>query len=428
MIGPRARDLALSALGQVGSAMLTLLYLRLAVRGTQADVYGLSSVWIGAHLLLRSFLVLPLLHLLVYRYHQHHSKGQGPTFRTALLKGLIAAFAGLTLAALFGMAWFPPTATQWVLGGLLVGSLGLAEGMKGFTLSHLNLAERHGVFAATTLAEAALRLGLLWGLLPLAGHHPALLVAVPALASGLVALVLNGAWRKDLAPWSRAIPLVPLLQEHQTFLLPLLLLAITTWIMGLSDRYFLLQRVGGTATGLYAAVYGIFSTPFAILVGTLIQVFRPRLSVHASKRGGAIAYARVHRQFLTLGLISTFLLAILLWSARPLLLRLMLRSEHAPLFSFLPLLLVGQVAFAIGQLIEQGFYIRQQMGRLVIKQIIGAIAALFLMGLLIPSRGVQGAFLACAGYYTIECLCGVVLFVRAPVDPSHERAGNSSAP
>jgi O-antigen/teichoic acid export membrane protein len=284
--------------------------------------------------------------------------------------------------------------------------------MKGFAASHLNLDERHGTYAAAMLADAALRVMLLWALLLLVRHHPALLVLVPALAAGVIAGCISGAWRSGRLPISDSLPVGPLLLTHRSFLLPLLLFAFTTWVTGVSDRYFLLQRVGGVATGLYAALYGMFSTPFAILSMTLIQVFRPRLSFHHAIAPEGEAYRTTHSHFLILGIASAVVLAVALWLARSLLLNLMLRPEHAELFPYLPLLLFGQIAFVIGQLMEQGFYIRRRMSPIVIKQSVGACVALGLMTALIPRFGVRGAFLACLGYYTIECLCGAILVFR----------------
>lgn len=415
LAGPRVQDLALSVLGQGGSALLTLWYLRTAVRGFDPEAYGLAAAWLGLHQLLRCFLLLPLLQLLLYRFHEYQARGQGPAFKRTIFMGFALACGVFLLSAFLGLAAFPPTSHRWVLGGLLVGALGLAEGLRGLALNHFNLDERHGAYAATTLADAALRLVLLQAAYSLAGPHPSLLLVVPILATATGVAVLRKTWWPGHAPVTHSLPLSTLLATHRGFLLPIVLFGFTTWVTGLSDRYFLLQWTGSKTTGLYAALYGLFSTPFAILSASMIQVYRPKLTFHHAHSHGGTPYRKLQRHFLVTGIAASAGLALALWLSRGMLLGFMLRQEHAFLLPHLPLLLLAQVAFASGQLLEQGFYIRNLMSAVVVKQALGAVSALLLMGLLVPAMGVRGAFVACAGYYAIECLCGLVLHLRNPV-------------
>jgi O-antigen/teichoic acid export membrane protein len=427
MDGKRIRDLITSALGQGGWALLSLLYLRMAVRGLSPEAYGVSSAWLGTNVLLRGLLLLPLLQLLMYRFHEQEAEHQGRSFSRAILRGLLLGCVLMVGLAFLGLALFPPTASRWFVGGALVGLLGLAEGMKSFALNHLNLREKHGIYAAATLGDAGLRLLLLWWLLPHMGGDPAILLVVPILGSTAITLLVSRSlWQTGKQ--TAAIPsLLALCRAHGAFLGPILIIAVTSWVTGLADRYFLLHWAGKAETGRYAAVYGLFGTPFTLLVATLVLVFRPRLSLHASAPEGRRAYRVTYRQFFLLGSGGTLALAATLWFLRHPLGHLMLRPEHEALFPMLPFLLSGQVFLAVGQLFEQEFYIQRRMAFIVIKQCVGFTAALGLMVLLIPSNGIWGAMVACAGYYGIECLSGLVLFAwhrtRSPMGHLPECAG-----
>lgn len=411
MTSRRIRDLTTSAVGQGGWALLSVLYLRMAVRGLSPEAYGLSSAWLGTNVLLRGLLLLPLLQLLAYRFHEQEAASQGQSFSRTIRRGVLVGGGLMAGIACVGLALFPPTSSRWLLGGALVGLLGLAEGMRSYALNYINLREKHSVYAVATLGDAGLRLVLLWWLLPRMGGDPATLLVVPILSSTAITLLLSlsGGRAREQAT-ADTLSLRSLCCAHRAFLGPLMLIAVTSWVTGLADRYFLLHWSGKATTGEYAAVYGLFATPFTLLVATLLLVFRPRLSLHASAPEGGEAYRASYRRFFLLGSSGAVVLAATLWVLRYPVGRLMLRAEHEALLPMLPFLFAGQIFLVVGQLLEQEFYIQKRMALIVIKQGVGFTAALALMALLIPSRGIRGAMIACACYYGIEGLAALGLF------------------
>jgi len=387
------------------------LYFRLAVRGFSLDAYGLASAWIGAHMLLRGVLVLPLGQLLTYRYFTQGAQDQRDGFARTVFRGLLAASGLLWLLAMAGLAVFPPTSSGWFFSGCLVGALGLADAVKSFVLVRFNLREQHGSYAAIQLGESALRIALFYLLLPLSGGRPELLVVIPTLSAAAIVFLFRGR-TLEVQDGVTVQSLLSLLRAHYSFLGPVALLAFTAWVTSLSDRFLLLNWVSERETGRYAAVAGLFCTPFPLLVSSLVLVYRPRLVALAANPETRRHYATTKRQLLALGSAGAVLLALLLWLSRHLLGHVLLRPEHQTLFPLLPWLLAGQVALAVGQLFEVQLYVQNSVNLVIIKQFVGFSAALISMFILIRHYGVEGAMIACAIYYTAECLCGAVLAAR----------------
>jgi O-antigen/teichoic acid export membrane protein len=387
-----------------------LLYFRLAVRGFNPETYGLASAWIGAHQLLRGVLVLPLLQLLLFRFHSQEAQDSGIAFSTRLFQTLLLACILLTTAAGVGLRLFPPTSQQWILGGAMVGLLGLTEALKGFSLNHLNLQERHGTYAIAMLGDSLLRLLLLFIALPFGPTKPAVLLGVPVLASSFAMLLIG--WR-HIPRGRTTISLKQLIFNNYHFIIPVAGFAIASWSTGFSDRYFLLRWAGERETGLYAAVYGLFGTPFPLLVAALTQVFRPRLSRLHAGVGNESAYSRAYRNYFAFGVGGAAILALGLWSARHEIANLMLRSEHLSILRGLPWLLGGQVAMVLGLLFELEFFVKNQIRFVTVKQCAGMAAALGAMAFLIPRAGAQGAMVACTIYYSVDCLTAAALWLRA---------------
>lgn len=410
----RTREFAVSGFGQAGAAILTLFYLRFAVRNLSLDAYGLSAAWIGTHMLLKGLLLLPLLQLLVYRFHEQQTDERRELFSSAILRTLLYLNILLFGIACIGLALFKPTAARWFIGASLVGLLSLSEGAKSFAMNHLNLKERHTQFASALLGDAGLRLVLLRLLIPRLHGDPVTLLVAPIISSLAISCLIGRPLLRAFQIGPKAVSLAQLCWVHRGFLAPIAIISITSWVTGLSDRYFLLHWAGKSETGRYAAVYGIFSTPFSLLAETLVLVIRPRLTMLTSKGSSSDILRAKHREFLSLWVIASCTLAAGLWTFRGVIGHYMLRPEHELCFPYLPYLLAGQIAFCLGRLVEVEFYILRLMNRVLIKQIVGFSVALIFMWFLIPSLGIKGAMMACLGYYSVECLSGFILLKSAP--------------
>lgn len=408
MRSARWKSLSISAFGQGGSALLTLLYLRAAVRGFSPEAYGVAAAWLGTHTLLRGALLLPLLQLFLFQYQGQELKGNGHAFSRSIFRSLLVMCLLATVLALLGLHAFPPTASRWVSGGLAVGALGLTEALKSLGLNQLNHQEHHRRYALAMVGDAAFRYLLLQIYFLQGGRDGLFLVLLPAMSSGVVAFLLRVPQRPVQNVGNHST--LELLKNHWTFLSPLVFFAFSGWTTGMADRYLLLKWAGEGHTGIYSAIYGFFGTPFPLLISTLVLVYRPQLCSQYADGHTRAEYERTYRQYMLIGLVALLLLAGTLWLLGAPLTRIFLRPAHQSALHILPWILVGQFCFAGGQLFELEFFIQAKLKLVVIKQSFGMAAALIAMVLLIPTEGIQGAAKACTWYYGTEFSLGGLLF------------------
>jgi len=408
----KIKSLLTSMAGTVTTAILTLVYLRLAIRGFSPSDYGISATWLGAQALMRGLLSLPILQMFLFHPMAPDAEERRSLDRTIVHGMLLVNTLGT--AGVLGIFYiFSPTRPHWLLGGLLVGLLALTEGLRSLGLSYANMRERHGRWALLNVGEAALRVAFLYAVIRLGiAQHPAYLLLIPAMCAAIAALILGGPIHRLAPRGVRTFTIRSMFIEQKTFLLTIMALSTTAWVTGLADRYFLIKWAGPRTTGLYSGLYGLFGTPMPLLLSSVTLVFRPILALVPIEERGGDRYRKVYRQYLISGAAAVLALSLGLWLARPLLLRWLLRPEYQEIMGILPWILAGQTLMALGQIFELEFYLRNRMGLLLAKQILAGTSSLVFMGILIPRHGIMGAAIACSLYFTVDFVAGLLLYFR----------------
>jgi len=393
---------------QGGTVLLNLAFLKTAVTWFSPEDYGSYTLWMGGYTLVRGVAFMPLMQFLLLHYWNYPSDHQRLRAEQGIKMCLMAIVAVSWLILLpISMVMKETDALLFLAQAALVGAFALGEASISMRLIHVHLLEDHFRFGFWTTFPALLRIPLLFLLRHLFGPSSWVILSAWALTSGLMQVLIQ----KD--PLLKRLPMPSFKMAEfsswrdYSFLLPLALIGVTTWVLALSDRFFIASLLGVSNAAFYATTYALGSMPFIILSQSAILVLRPRL-----QRQAAACAWREYRHNLLRYLLVVTLLAIILglvtWSAGPLLVRLLLHPLYLQGLVALPGILLGQIFMVIGQAAETDLYIRGKSRHVLYKQSIAVVSACISIPILVFHFGLAGAGTACAIYYAVEAVVGIL--------------------
>ena len=393
---------------QGGMVILNLAFLKVVVTRFSPEAYGSYALWMGAYTLLRGVALMPLMQFLLLHYWSYKDDLQRLRAERGIQMCLMAFVAATWLALVPGTLIVGRTgALLFLAQAALVGAIALGEASISMRLIHIHLLEDHLRFGFWTTFPALVRIPLLFLLQHLFGPSSWVILSAWALTSGLMQLLI----RRD--PALKRLPL-PGPKEAEfsswrdySFLVPLALIGVTTWVLALSDRYFIASLLGVSKAAFYATTYALGSMPFIILSQSAILVLRPRLQRQAAA-GAWCEYRQNLWRYLLVVTLLAISLALVTWFSGAFLVRLLLQPMYLQGLVALPGILLGQVFMVIGQAAETDMYIRGKSHQVFIKQFIATSGALFLIPILIIHFGLIGAGIACAIYYAIDATTGLL--------------------
>jgi len=281
--------------GQAATALGTVVGVRTLTQLLPPATYGAVSLALGMSVLAISLVATPLTQAAIHFYPAVVAEGSVHDLLASVRRCYRAMLPWVVIAAVgAGAAYFALGHHSPVL-VVLLALLLAADCWRAANISLLNAARRQGRIALWTTADAWSR--------PLAGSAAVLLVG-PSTLWVLAAYVLTSAvllltfsWRL----WPRAAPaerhrptLSPALLDARmwSYAVPLIPLGIIGWASSLGDRYVIGGLLSVHDAGLYAAVYGLASSPFIILGGCVELALRPIYQTAVSggerRRAGAI--------------------------------------------------------------------------------------------------------------------------------------------
>ncbi len=402
-------DLLISLAVQGIAALLGLLLVKLSVTFYPASAFGLASLVLGLHSLLRNILLQPFLQYFILHYWDvGHPRGLAQQIARATNGACLMGLPFVLLAALcIGMRL-----AEALLATSLVAAISLLEAYKSIRLLPLHLHQAQTRYGLYVLLDAAAKPAFL--LLAVAAWGPAPLGLVLAHLAGasLVFLFIPQDRCLNKLRGSAEGPQPPALMKSVGFLWPIALVGVAGWITGLSDRYVVARTLGIASAGHYAALYGLFAAPFLIYVTSVTNVLRPKLQ-QILLGGDRRAYQRRFRAGFGGFLAGAFALAALLFALRDPLITLLLRPEYHPALPALPGVLLGQVCMAAGLFLEMDFYVRKRTRWVMAKQGVGALIGLVAIPLFISWKGMAGAGIACIAYFGADLATGLLLSIRS---------------
>jgi O-antigen/teichoic acid export membrane protein len=236
------------------------------------------------------------------------------------------------------------------------------------------------------------------------GFGVAGLLAAHAVTTALAALL--GLWLTR-SSWTLTIDRAAV-RQLVPFGLPLVTFGIALWVIGFSDRFFVIQFLGTTAAGIYS-----LASRGAALVGLVMFAFEAAwlpLAMNLSGRPGHHeAYARI---FTTVGAGLVGLAIFLSLFAREVIF-VVATPDFADAAAFVGVLALGQAIYGVGQVVAIGLQLGKRTGSLLWISAAAAALNVVLTIVLVPRIGIAGAGLATVIAYALSASLIYVMAQRA---------------
>lgn len=288
------RDIIWSASGQIVVALCAFSSLRLFTELMSKAEFGRAMVAAGALALLDGVLVMALNQSLLPLCAARWADAGAPAadrlaaqlafylWRRVARALIVLAIAAAPIALVLGdQLWLTPAFALIYLGEAFV---------KTAQTSPLAARRAYAALAIWGSCEAIVTLAATTALLRFlradATHYLVGLLLSRLLVTGAIT-TLRGAW--SIAPTARTAPPSAAVTALWAQGLPLSALAPLGWIACFLDRYAVATAAGVGAAGVYVAVSGLATRPYATLTAILTQFFRPRLYDDKSSSSSTLA-------------------------------------------------------------------------------------------------------------------------------------------
>ena len=193
-----------------------------------------------------------------------------------------------------------------------------------------------------------------------------------------------------------------LVKQMLRYCLPLIPVTVCSWIINISDRYFISYLIGAAATGLYAVANKIGSI-LAIASGIFTSAWQLSAVEDRSKAEGERFFTNVFSLYEA----GTLILASLLSLFAPFLMRLLAAPAYFEAWRYAPVLLLSTALACLGSFFSSVYVTEKRSVAALLTTLAGALVNLVGNSFLIAVWGMMGAAVAtCASYL-------VLFFARA---------------
>jgi O-antigen/teichoic acid export membrane protein len=415
--------------GQAGSALGRLVGTRLITSLVTPVVYNEFALLQGVAALGSSLFCSPLVQATLRYYPDAAAAGKINALRrlagALLRRSTIWVVAGLLVG---GAAWtrLPGPGTSLAAFALVAATLAL-DVWRTYESAVMNAARNQRDMSAWNSLDAWIR--------PLAGVAAVWLLAPDArsvlLGFAVGCAVVNLLFSKrvvrgdDVPAAGLDDPFVA--QVRPAFVhyaLPLVPLALLSWIVSLASRYFIAWIAGAEDAGLFAAIQGLAAQPFMTVAGLGMLTLRPVLFDAVSRGDGARERRTLWVWLAVVGGVS-MAGALLATALKDWVVALALGKGFRAAADLLPWLAWGYAIQTVQTIFEAMIYSQQRTGRLLAVNVVAAATSLLFFALLIPPFGARGAAMGTAASFSLSFATSVWLSGAIPrwLLPRHAAGG-----
>lgn len=416
---------AWAGIGQLASAIGTLIGMRLLTEAVTPEVFGTVTLLTGLSIFGSNLLCMPVYQAMqrfFSRAVQEQALGALRMEATQLVRtSVIVLTMGFALVGL---------SVQWLQAGswlpfVLLAALVPLEAMRAFEITLFGAARRQRPYGLWNACEAWLRPLCAVALASWFGASASAVLAGYLVGTGIGVLVFRWAVRLEGKPDvdAGAPPALrssePLPARYRSeiigFAWPLVPLAICSWANALGDRYLIGGSLGLESAGIYVAAYGLISRPFLMLGTVVSQTIKP-LYYAAVASGEAVRASGLLRRWCLLVLTAGVSGIIAVWIGQNQLGRWLLAEEFRSGTALMPWIATGYALQMFATVLESVHYAHGDTGRLAIGQAVSAGVALLAAWLGAQWGGLTGAAMACPISFAVQ---SVVLALLIFSTPSH---------
>jgi O-antigen/teichoic acid export membrane protein len=407
--------------GQAATAVGTLVGVRILTQLLAPGAYGVVSLATGASILASNLVVAPLTQAAIHFYPGIAADGSARELLDSLLRCYrrVAPWAALVAIAggLLYVGWGHGSPVLVVLLALQFA----CDCWRSANLSLLNAARRQQRFALWTAADIWCR--PLFGALVvlLVGQSPmAVLAAYVVVSICLVAGFSHRLWPVEALPFRVADRSMALDARMWSYAIPLVPLGIITWMSTLGDRYIIGGLLSVADAGIYAALYGLSSSPFLIVSGAAEQALRPIYQT-AVTRGDNARARRIHTIWLA-AVVGICSVGVALFAmGHEIIANLFVGRSFRSAADLMPWIAAGHAIKATSYVFERVCYAFGQTRRVLAIQLCAVSATVILTPAGVISLGLKGAAMAVPAFFSVQ-LATAIFFARRTVRDAGETA------
>lgn len=204
--------------------------------------------------------------------------------------------------------------------------------------------------------------------------------------------------------------------QIRQYAIPLVPLALFSWVTSTADRFFVSAMLGMADVGVYAVAYSVLYQCFWNGHVVLLKIFRPKYFSMVEKEDKK-ASASIYKKWFLVALGSMFFADIILFIMSEDIVRVLFSKEYSRAGALLPFMAVAFTFNVCTGLVQQIAFARKN-SRLVTKvRALGALFALIITPCLLYLFGFTGVGYSMIAYFLFELMLmvGAVMFSRFKV-------------
>ncbi len=416
------REGAWVTVGQVTAAVGLVAGTRLITEFVSPETYGTASLLLGIAILAKNIFCTPVLSAVLRFYPEAARANEVWRLRGIIQRMLRWTTAALLIALLSAGAsyawWQNISAMPFILLGIVL-VFDVAQSME----VHLWLAARRQRAVSVSIAsDALLRPMLIVAAAVVLGATAGSVilgyaVSYAVIFGGSVLLASReGAVRPadaGQAPDHPSSSRADLVRRILRYAIPLMPLALMSWITSLSDRYIVGAKLTLEEVGVYAAAFSLMSHPFLIAYGTVSRTLTPVYNTAVS-HGSHQHAARIFRTWLLLTVLIGIMGLACTWVLRYWVAHWLLAAKYRNSVDLMPWIALGYCIYAVAWVFEKKLYARKQTVRLAIIHTMVAATAVAAPLVLIQYFGLTGVAMACPVHFGVMAALMVAMCGRDP--------------
>jgi len=409
----RLKDAFWIVSGTALSAVGTLVGIRVLTQFLTPGDFGAVSLALGLSTLTVSLVATPLTQAAIHFY-----PALGGDSTPQLLASLCRCFFGAGPWIAVGVVLGAAAWLYWGQGSpLLVMILVLllaSDCWRSANLSLLNAARSNRSYALWVAGDAALRPLVAVVAVILFGRSPVIVLSAYLFVSAALVLIFTrgGGTSGPLSQTQHSPEEATALDRRMwAYALPLIPLGVVGWLSNLGDRYIIGGVMSVADAGLYAALYGISSSPFMMAGGTVELALRP-IHQAAVARGDQQQSQRMYRIWLLMVVAVCGVGVLALAVGHQLVASLLVGKAYRHASYLMPWIGLGYAIRSASYVFERMCYAYGKTQRVLVIQCCAVVATLVVTPLGVIYFGLKGAAMAVPIYFSVQLAVAVALARR----------------
>jgi len=408
------RDGFIVTIGQIGSAIGAVISIRILTEVLEPAVLGSLTLIFGIVIFSEGLAVNPVMQALLRYYAPHAKADRLPTLRAKAAKILKVGVLLLGVAAILGSTGYGLIQDEWgyLVVAILVSITLATDSALSTELTLFNAANRQRPLAIWKTVDACTRPVLAWAAVAALGTslNNALLGYVLG-AIVVWVMVLTFSKREGLCETNPCQfgAQDDVKQALLRYALPLIPLALVSWLSHWSDRYVVGGLLGLEDVGIYSAAYGIASRPVSMICGTIDTTIRPRY-FEAVSSGDVKREDQIFSMWVVLISGATaVLMACFLFLSEPIA-KLLVAERYQGGAWLMPWVAAGYGLLAISQVFASTCYAKLKTRLLLFVESIGAVSRVIVAYPAIMHAGLFGAAVAVPAAFGVQLMASVMVW------------------